>query len=239
MAIALPGAEISAFRSRELLPNFMKRCTRRPTEELVRTAGLKRVFLLAFAVVLVSPAANAQQPENATKVIKYVPTGPAGSTREGHCWTDSIAISRPDAWRCMAENEIFDPCFELPGGGSVLCNPNPAKGDPGLDLKLTKPLPKSKVPPESRSGMLPHRGGWLVELVDGTTCNPVTGASGLIDGKVLTYYCDGGTGNYVALLGDLSSEGSRLIAEKAEYSLEANGPKLLQSKRIPVKTVWQ
>jgi hypothetical protein len=29
----------------------------------------------------------------------------------GSCWTGSMANPRPDAWRCMLGNQLFDPCF--------------------------------------------------------------------------------------------------------------------------------
>ena len=30
---------------------------------------------------------------------------------KGSCWIHSLASDRPDAWRCMAGDDIYDPCF--------------------------------------------------------------------------------------------------------------------------------
>ncbi|STY64952.1 Uncharacterised protein [Legionella taurinensis] len=29
----------------------------------------------------------------------------------GECWQQSQRIAREDAWRCLAEGQVFDPCF--------------------------------------------------------------------------------------------------------------------------------
>ena len=198
--------------------------------------SVKILLLVAAGLLLAIAAAASSEPK--TQIVKYVPKGPGSGVKEGHCWTESIAIaSRPDAWRCMAGNEIFDPCFELPGGGGVLCNPNPARKEPGIELKLTEPLPKRSF--LSGQAAETYKGGWLVELDDGTTCNPVTGAGGLVEGKALTYYCESPPDASVVLLDDFDTRKPLWMAEKAALSPKSNKPKPPGIKRVPVKTVWQ
>ena len=50
-----------------------------------------------------------------TEVIFFRPPLPSRTTatQSGRCWTESIAVNRPGAWRCMDKNMIFDPCFEI------------------------------------------------------------------------------------------------------------------------------
>lgn len=122
------------------------------------------LVLLGAFVMVTAPAAHASG--QATKVIKFVPHSRGPGMLEGYCWTASIAIARSDAWRCMAGNEIFDPCFESSDKGYAVCNPDPAKGDPGFRLKLTKPLPETQRQADS----VAEHNAWLVELADGTVC---------------------------------------------------------------------
>jgi hypothetical protein len=192
---------------------------------------------LTFSFVFVSLTAVEGQLKT-TQIIKFVPDISVRGDRSGNCWTGSIAAQRPDAWRCMIGNGIFDPCFASPEGEFVVCDPNPAKGKPGFRLNLTEPLPRQDMPvrsPEAGTGS-----GWLVELADGTLCQPVTGASGLVGGKTISYYCENGKkGDYVSILGDLDARKPLWTAEKATTVEGRNGPKLIKSKKMAVSRVWQ
>ena len=188
---------------------------------------------VVFFAVFVALTVFAQQ---ATKVIRYTPNTQAKGMREGKCWTSSIAISRPDAYRCMIGNEIVDPCFASADKRYAVCNPNPAKGDPGFSLKLTEPLPKPDVLAQSTA----KDSGWLVELGDGTICRPSTGASFQVEGKTASYYCEGHEkGKETVLLDGLNAKKSLWTAEKATIMYDRAGPKLIKSDVVPVKTVWQ
>jgi len=196
----------------------------------------KRTPLALFAIV--SCLAVAATDFTATKIIRFVPSGEGEGMKQGYCWTNSIAAPRPDAWRCMAGNEIFDPCFQLQSGGSVLCNPNPAKGEEGFLLKLTQPLPSPETLEERKDSA--EGGGWLIELSDGTLCSPATGARGLVDGKIVTCYCENEhTGGNIVLLGDLDTSSPIWMAEKAIMDGGSGASKLLSSEKVAVKTVWQ
>jgi hypothetical protein len=86
-------------------------------------------------------------------------------TVRGHCWTSSIASRRSDAYRCMAGNEIHDPCFATSGTG-VVCPANPS-ANTGLRISLVKPLPVA-----NRGN---GRNPWMMQLAGGITCNIGTG----------------------------------------------------------------
>jgi hypothetical protein len=196
-----------------------------------------RITLALFLAVL--PAVTAVQAARGagrvTQVIRFVPRSPGRGMISGYCWTGSIAIDRPDAYRCMAGNEIYDPCLADRIEGYVVCNPNPAKGNPGTRMKLTKVLPA----PEGQAGSL--GGTWLVELADGTTCMPITGARGEIEGKTVSYYCEGGQkGTEIDLLGDLDTSGPLWTAQKATVVYtRSGGAKVINSRKEAVKRAWR
>src|SRR5579872_2465869 len=134
------------------------------------------VFLfLALAPLAAAAAGVSSGRPQETKVILFRPLLPSGPSRSGECWTDSIAVARSGAWRCMAGNEIFDPCFSSAGlTEAVVCGANPAQSRAGFILKLAKPLPKPS------SWRPAHPRPWLVKLADNTTCAIQTGTIGLV-----------------------------------------------------------
>jgi len=93
----------------------------------------------------------------------------------GYCWTASIASQRSDAYRCMVENSIHDPCFVL-SEHSVACPSDPASNS-GVEVSLTKPLPESTIAANA----------WMMKLTSGAMCNIGTGTT--IEGY--PFYCSG------------------------------------------------
>ncbi len=198
-------------------------------------AKVKWGWTFALILFLISAALTVFAEQQATRIIKFVPSAHVRDVRDGRCWTGSIAAPRPDAWRCMIGNEIVDPCFASADRSLVICNPNPLKGYPGFRLRLTEPLPRSEIPAQSA-----YDGGWLVELVDGTLCRPATGAGFEVKGKVASYYCDNWqSGKDIVLLGDFDMRAPVWTAEKATITQGKRGPVYLSSHRVAVKTVWQ
>ena len=198
-------------------------------------AKVKWGWTFALILFLIFAALTVFAEQQATRIIKFAPTTHVRDVREGKCWTSSIAAPRPDAWRCMIENEIFDPCFASTDRNLVICNPNPPKGYPGFRLRLTEPLPRSEIPAQSG-----YEGGWLVELADGTICRPVTGRSFEVQGKTANFYCENGQKDKeIVLLEGLDTKKPLWTAEKATIGHGPRGPKLLKSERLAVKTVWQ
>jgi hypothetical protein len=198
----------------------------------------RALLLLLLTVAPVNLTGATTPPISSTRIIKFIPSGVGMNMKEGHCWTNSIAAPRPDAWRCMVGNEIFDPCFESVDEQSLVCNPDPAKGEEGFRLKLNKPLPPPEITAEATA--MGAKGGWLVELADGTLCRPATGARWLVGEKMVTYYCESNLiGKDIVLIEGLNTNEPQWLAEKATLIPEPSGPKLPKSEKVPVKTVWQ
>lgn len=113
----------------------------------------------------------------------------------GSCFSGSDATYRDDAWRCKSGHFLYDPCFSSgKAKGMVLC-PTAAWKRSGLEIKLTKPLPKKyrdKHKP-STSG-----GAWAIETQPGWKCVLDTGATWLFHRLRANYYCRGGKWLYGA-----------------------------------------
>lgn len=90
----------------------------------------------------------------------------------GSCWTNSIANSRPDAYRCAVQNQIFDPCFSNGNsdvGGKVACIKSPWDRDATV-ITLTASLPP--VPKQKTKAEEVYLKGkpWAIELLSGLRC---------------------------------------------------------------------
>jgi dipeptidase D len=167
----------------------------------------------------------------ATEVITYMPGPPTGEPQAGSCWTNSLAVWRPDAWRCFVGNSIYDPCFAV--DGDVICGANPVTTAVSFALELTKPLPAPTVPDDT-SG---H--AWLVELPDGTVCEFATGATGGVDGERINYLCPSPDPDQsVVILGDLQP-GEVWMAQRAVLSGNMPDLTVLESDMVDVHTVWR
>ncbi|MBV9279871.1 MAG: hypothetical protein JOZ41_07305 [Chloroflexi bacterium] len=113
-----------------------------------------------------SPSRAAGAAAETTRVVVFHPWGVRGQPLRGHCWTSSSAAWRPDAWRCLAGNQILDPCFSAsPHVSSVICQVLPPFTGRGLRLRLTQPLPLGE---RGRWPRLPH--AWVIQLEQGVTC---------------------------------------------------------------------
>jgi hypothetical protein len=84
----------------------------------------------------------------------------------------------------MIGNEIHDPCFQVPPlENEVICGANPAFGKTGFVVKLTKPLPEHS----GQRAVLPSP--WILELADGSVCEPFTGTRPAINGEPAVWSC--------------------------------------------------
>jgi hypothetical protein len=92
------------------------------------------------------------------------------------------------AWRCLAGNDIYDPCFAPPGASNVTqvaCARSPFSGV--YLLNLTTPLSKSSSP--RTTATYP----WYLVLSNGQQCDGFDGAGPpTVDGVTLDYVCKGG-----------------------------------------------
>jgi len=152
----------------------------------------------AAAVLLVGCSGNpvakttapATSPVSAATVTKtFSPYNAAGqltartsATVTGSCWTSSIALSRPTAFRCISNNQILDPCFapeHVSAPKTVACFANP--WTPGTLLTLTERLPAPDPGPRTTP--------WALQLVDGIHCVALTGTVDQVGTLDLGYGC--------------------------------------------------
>lgn len=178
-----------------------------------------------------SPAGT--RPEGAlsssTKVVHYVPSQRPNGSLNGECFARSLAApSRADGWRCMFGDTIQDPCFTITEGYAE-CGMNPAKGEPGFVLTLTRPAVTSAPPPSSPTT---PAAGWLLLLADGGICRPDTGATGSVEGKRANYTCSDGRW----ILGDLVP-GSTWMADVVLFQPGTFTP--ATREQVGVAEVWQ
>lgn len=132
-----------------------------------------------------SPSSTFSDPAHVT-FEPFAPDGtriaPVHGSRTGSCFTSSIATPLAGAYRCLAGNELLDPCFARPGGKAttVSCFADPWSA--GVNVRLTKPLPKTE--PLVRDGL-----AWALELANSERCLVMTGALPLVDNRPVNYRC--------------------------------------------------
>jgi len=175
-----------------------------------------------------------------TQVITFRPAIPKGKARAGYCWTDSIAVDRRGAWRCMEDNSISDPCFEVRGlKKAVVCDANPATGQAGFVMNLTKRLPTPSSGPRVTRP-------WLLKLADGSVCEIETGTISQVNGVDVPYDCSDSRGcdeqgncPYMTGLAESLKSGKVWRAQKFTFSADSGGIKELKREWVDVETVWK
>jgi len=168
-----------------------------------------------------------------TTIIRFMPKVPSGDVREGSCWTESIAVTRPGAWRCTVGNGISDPCFTIAGKrGALVCDANPALKTDGFVLKLTKPLPKSTHPE-------PKAEPWIFRLADNSICEAMTGTLSPVNGEPARWACAIHIRDQVRPAGLVTklTPGKIWMADKFPES--AAGKQGVVAEKVPVKVVWE
>ncbi len=200
---------------------------------------LPRVGLLFLFVIAFFNADGRAGSLNKTVVTKFHPAIPHGPKKVGECWTNSIAVPRLDAWRCITDNQIYDPCFSSRGlKDAVICNANPADGSPGFVLELAKPLPSRSRPSGSRRP-------WLLKLADGSTCELQTGTIPLVAGLEVPYGCSDSSGcnhNGCPRMTGLTAKFQQdklWMADKLTFRSSKRGLELINRKAVAVLAIWQ
>jgi hypothetical protein len=199
--------------------------------------------LLALAFVLSTAPAHAQLPVSPlivseTSVIQFMPPIPTGDVQSGSCWTESIAVNRPGAWRCTVGNAISDPCFTIPGKRKrLVCGADPALKTEGFVLKLTKPLPKSSLADRKPDP-------WVFRLADNSICEAMTGTLPAVNGEPARWSCAIHIRDQVRPDGVVTSltPGKIWMADKFPESAISVGPpkpEKVEPEKVPVKVVWQ
>jgi hypothetical protein len=164
-------------------------------------------------------------PPTVHRIDPYSATGtldvPVAAHRAGSCWTASIAVADPDAFRCLAGNTIEDPCFAPPAPArpsSVVCLPDPWSA--GTVLSLTAALPTGSGRPR------PSPTPWALELANGAHCVAVTGTVSTVAGVALNYHCGGDRSAGLIRTGS--------VANRAEYAATTAG----RLTSVAVTAVW-
>lgn len=109
-------------------------------------------------------------------------------SKRGRCWTGSLAAQRGDALRCFVRNEILDPCFSSKRAPGVVVCPN-AQITAEIEIHLTRPLPRRLTRYGSPPSIFDQP--WDIELTNGRHCVLSSGASNIVDGKRLNFFCTG------------------------------------------------
>jgi hypothetical protein len=172
-----------------------------------------------------TPTFTPNPASGSTQVIVYHPEGVPTQERTGSCWSISDVLNRVDAWRCTADDFIYDPCFSIPGNSqAVICDTSPLSDRSGFKLNLTGSLP-------ARGTVSPVKSVWAFELADGTICSFVGGATAAFEGKRVNYSCSDGWW----ILGELQ-EGQVWTARKVRLSSDLSS--IEESVQVFIKKVW-
>jgi hypothetical protein len=153
--------------------------------------GKRRIALcVAGALATTAIAAGAAQGRGHTAASVYEAFSyhgvivPEVSVASGYCFTSSDVTRRDDAWRCFVGNDLYDPCFSSPLAFGVVVCPIPWS-DSGTEIRLTKALPSSGSHTPPSLALQP----WAVETAAGAYCLLSSGASDVVHGERLNYFC--------------------------------------------------
>lgn len=192
-----------------------------------------RVMLIGAAVLAGGAVPTAAVAGSRTKAAVYEPFSPSGAvlmsgpTRSGYCWTGSETTPRRDAWRCTIKNVIYDPCFSSPKASGIVLCPTAPWNNAGVGIKLTKPLPGSMG---NHGGASLRNEPWALQLFNGRSCVFSGGATNVIGGRRLNYFCT--TGGKSGLWG----YPDRKVEPWTIYSAPYTATKL--STRVSVRRAW-
>jgi len=170
-----------------------------------------------------------------TKVISFNPPEVLPETiKKGNCSASSIAEPyRDDAWRCVVDKSIYDPCFTTKETGKVFCQMNPLKENAFL-IETENPLPPVTVENENKNNW-----AWFVRLRDGTFCSPYIGTRPFVGEDIAYYGCSSNEkSKTVVLMGDLIS-GKIWKANKAVIVQNGDNKMIESSEVVEIDSVWQ
>jgi len=98
----------------------------------------------------------------------------------------SLADPRPDAWRCYASNEVYDPCFKM-DKKDLICMQSP------WVTNVTKVTAANALISENKDFNALTASPWALTLVDGSECIVSTGATKMINEQRVNYSCNDGS----------------------------------------------
>ncbi len=150
---------------------------------------MKREVVLFF-VILWSMAVFAEDTElnlyrPTTDVTEHLPIEIVAK-KSGECFQQSQLIKREDAWRCVAEGNVYDPCFANPAGPSLdaICAEMPWSNK-GIQISVATPLENKRHESLDMSRTFP----WAMELANGEKCQAID-TTAQYDGLPVRYQCD-------------------------------------------------
>ncbi|MGD0577215.1 MAG: hypothetical protein ABSA74_04020, partial [Candidatus Staskawiczbacteria bacterium] len=187
------------------------------------------------------PAQPALKNVALTSVINFAPPQTLPATQKnGNCFSSSVAAPfRQDAFRCMVDNSIYDPCFIVSEKGFVYCQEG-IDASTGFLMKLTQDLPV--VTP---GVTVQTNWAWFLTLEDGTECSPFTGTRPIFNpgpnAQVAYYGCKSNDASQqIVLLGDLTQGNTWTANEAILTKTGGSGPWAIKStKKVNITTVWQ
>lgn len=158
----------------------------------MRTATRGLIVVLALAAIASSPASAAAATTTKATVFQAftsagAPTIPVVN-KSGYCFTGALTVNRSDAWRCFVGNFLYDPCFSSTSAAGVVICPN-VEVNRGVKIRLTRALPRGQADPGKPS--LANQ-PWDIQLMSGRHCAYSSGASNVIHGVRLNYFCGAG-----------------------------------------------
>ncbi len=108
------------------------------------------------------------------------------SEKSGECSQQSQLIQREDAWRCIVEDQVYDPCFMNAYGThlNVICPDFPWSGK---SVKITVPIALNNR--QHRTLDMSRTYPWAVELTTGAKCQAVE-SNEIYDGLPVRYHCE-------------------------------------------------
>ncbi len=211
--------------------------SRRPTRAFVVLA-FALIFFVSISSALAQPPVSSLSMTE-TSIVHFVPPVPANDTREGSCWTNSIAVpARHDAYRCMVENGIHDPCFIVPPNHDrLVCDADPALRTDGFLLKLIKPLPET-------SHAARRREPWILKLADGSICEAMTGTLPAVNGQPARWSCAIHIRDQIRPVGVVTTltPGKIWMADRYPESAAGNSGEpssKVEAEKVPIKTIWE
>lgn len=104
-----------------------------------------------------------------------------------NCWVHSISSNRSDAYRCVHENIIYDPCFknDIQNSSIVACPDTPNGSEEVFIFNSEIDETASKMFNLSNEERIP----WHVILSNGSGCRFITGATDVVADKRRDYGC--------------------------------------------------
>lgn len=164
-----------------------------------------------------------------TQIIDFKPGVPK-AVKPGLCWTRSnIPFARKDAWRCMSDNRVMDPCFVANDGETIICGANPAAGEAGFKIDLTSPLPKitHELGPGTPNLI------WMFETADGMLFKFAPGITDRIDGRRINYISKEKS---IVIVGDLQPgkvwQAQKVILKRSKKSIAIQETELVEIRRL-------